>query len=126
MKLWIVMFLVMLLIIVGGSFLEQSILKTTNHFSHSLDSIKESVRNDQWSEAMQQRDGVDQQWSKQKDVWDPFIHNHDLDLVTSHLARLQVFIETHEKALALAEIETIQTQLTQLREQEILTLQNIL
>lgn len=126
MRLWISMLLVMMLIITSGLFLERAILKTTNQISRTLDEIKAAVRNDQWSEALQAVDQVDERWSKCKEVWGPFIHNHDLDTVTVHLARLKAFLESAEKGAALAEITNIEIQLLQIRQQEVLSLQNVL
>ncbi len=126
MKLWIVMFIVLGVIVVGGLSLEQSILKVTDRLCHTMDLIKDAVRSNQWQEALELHNQVDQNWRKQKKYWDPFIHNQDLDVITVHLARLKVFLESNEKAATLAEIVEMDIQLLQLHEQEILTLKNIL
>ncbi|NLM42278.1 MAG: DUF4363 family protein [Firmicutes bacterium] len=126
MKLWIAMFLVLVVIIAGGLYLESAILKTTDQISRTLTSVKAAVRNDQWSEALASVNAIDERWSRCKDVWSPFIHNHDLDTVTLHLARLKAFLETHDKGSALAEITNIEIQLLQVRQQEVLSLQNVL
>lgn len=126
MKLWIIMLVVILSIIFGGLYMENFILKTTNRLSESLDQVKDAVKNDRWSEAMQHRDKIDEEWNTQRKVWDPFIHNHDLDTIVSHLSRLKVFVDTQEKPLALAEITMLEIELMKLHQQEVLTLQNIL
>lgn len=126
MKLWIIMLVVILSIIFGGLYMENFILKTTNRLSESLDQVKDAVKNDRWSEAMQHRDKIDEEWNTQRKVWDPFIHNHDLDTIVSHLSRLKVFVDTQEKPLALAEITVLEIELMKLHQQEVLTLQNIL
>lgn len=126
MKLWTVMFLIMLVIIIGGLYMEKTILKTTNRFSESLKLVKEAVRNDQWSEALRLHDEIDADWRKQKEFWGPFIHNHDMDDITSHLARLKAYLEAMEKGSALAEITMIEIQLVELHQQEVLTWQNVL
>lgn len=126
MKLWIVMLLVMITIVVGGLFLELSILKATDRLSHTLDDVKAAVRNNQWQEALNLRDEIDEKWRLQQRRWGPFIHNHDLDVVTVHLARLKSFLESEDKALALAEVAEMEIHLVQLHKEEVLTWRNIL
>lgn len=124
MKLWVVMFLITLAIIVGGLFLEQSILKATDDLSHTLDSVKDAVRDNQWQVALDLRNKVDEKWHKQQRIWGPFIHNHDLNTITISLTRLTSYLEHEEKAFALAEISELEVLLIQLHGQEVLTLEN--
>ncbi|HAI52261.1 MAG TPA: hypothetical protein DCL99_03075, partial [Firmicutes bacterium] len=51
---------------------------------------------------------------------------HDLETITVHLARLKTFLETADRGHALAELTNIEIQLLQLRQQEVLSLQNVL
>lgn len=125
MKLWIVMSLVLISIVIGGLFLQQSILKTTDRISHNLDLVQGAVRNNQWREALAMRDKAEREWHLQKNRWTPLIHNHDLNTITIHLARLKSFLESEEEASALAEIAEMKLKLVQLHEQEVLTLENI-
>lgn len=125
MKLWIVMFVLMIIIVLAGLFLEQSILKATDRLSHTLDLVKDAIRDNQWQEALRLWDQVDEKWFRQQASWSPFIHNHDLDAVTVHLARLKSFLENEEKASALAELAEMEIQLVQLHKQEVLTLKNV-
>jgi hypothetical protein len=125
MKLWIVMFLIVVTIVVGGLFLENSILKATDRLSHTLDLVKDAVRNNQWQEALELHGQVDEKWHLQQDMWSPFIHNTDLASITVHLARLKSFLENKQTGLALAEIAEMEIQLVQLYEQEVLTLKNV-
>lgn len=126
MKLWLAMFVILVVIITSGLYLESAILKTTNQISRSLNVVKNAVSNGQWSAAQQDVTALEQRWARCKDVWSPFIHNHDLDTVTLHLARLKAFLEAQEQGAALAEITQIEIQLLQLRQQEVLSLQNVL
>ena len=125
MKLWIVMCIIIIAIIVGGLLLEQSILKAPDYLSHNLDAVKDAVRDNQWQVALDLRNKVDDKWSKQKEIWSPFIHNHDLNTITIHLTRLRSYLENEEKALSLAEISELEVLLVQLHGQEVLTLENI-
>ncbi|NMB19308.1 MAG: DUF4363 family protein [Firmicutes bacterium] len=125
MKLWIVMCLIMLAIVVGGSLLERSILKATDYLSHILDSAKDAVRDNQWQVALDLRNKVDEKWRKQQKTWSPFIHNSDLNAITVSLTRLQSFLESKEQAHALAEISQLEVLLLQLHGQEVLTLKNV-
>lgn len=125
MKLWVAMFIVMILIIGGGTYLEYSILKTTDHLSHQLDLIQEGIINNQWSDAIILCGDVEKKWSEKQEFWSPFIHNHDLDVVANQFARLKAFIKAEEVGSSLAEISSIKLQLVQLHHQEVLTLKNI-
>jgi len=96
MKLWVVMLIVMILIIVGGVYIESTILKTTDHLSRKLDLIQQEVMNDQWSNAVDLCSQIEHAWSEQQDKWSPFIHNHDLDVVANQLARLKAHLTAEE------------------------------
>lgn len=126
MKLWIVMVFVMLFIVSSGIYLEQSILKTTERLSYTLDQIQDHVRKSQWFEAQELCLALDQEWSKHSKFWGPFIHNHDLDVVKGQLQRLMSFLETEDQGHALAETNTIRILFVQLEQQEVFSLENIL
>lgn len=125
MKLWVVMFIIMILIVVGGTYLEYSILKTTDHLSHLLDLVQEEVINNQWSDTIELCEEIENKWSTKQEIWSPFIDNHDLDVVANQFARLKAYLTAEEKGSSLAEISSIKLQLVQLHHQEILTLKNI-
>lgn len=125
MKLWVVMLILMILIIVGGVYIESTILKTTDHLSRKLDLIQQEVMNDQWSNAVDLCSQIERAWSEQQDKWSPFIHNHDLDVVANQLARLKAHLTAEEQGSSLAEISTIKIHLVQLHHQEVLTIKNI-
>ncbi|HBN94888.1 MAG TPA: hypothetical protein DDZ66_01190, partial [Firmicutes bacterium] len=69
MKLWIVMFVLMIIIVLAGLFLEQSILKATDRLSHTLDLVKDAIRDNQWQEALRLWDQVDEKWFRQQASW---------------------------------------------------------
>lgn len=125
MKLWIVMLLVMVTIIVGGLYLEHSILKTTDYLFEALEQVQDHVRGNQWQEAKENFAKLNSDWLKQKEHWSPFIHNHDLDVITGHLVSVFGYLETQETAHILAEINLIKLQLNQLHDQELLSLKSI-
>lgn len=126
MKLWIVLFLIITSILVGGLFMQGSILKTTERLSRDLDRVQEAVKNEQWQEALALRNEISKQWQAQQKSWVPLLHNHDLDVITIHLARLASFLETEQKGDAFAEIAELEIKLLQLHQKEVLTPTNIL
>lgn len=125
MRLWIILLLIIAGIIAAGTYLERSVLRTTDLISHKLDQIQSFVKENHWSKAQTLCEEVDKKWSDQKEAWSPFIHNQELDVVALHLARLLALIENQVQADALAEISVLKVQIVQLHHQEILTLQNI-
>ncbi|HHY08933.1 MAG TPA: DUF4363 family protein [Firmicutes bacterium] len=125
MKLWIVMFVVMAAIVIGGFYLEKQVLKTTDSLSHDLDQVQRHVKAGRWQEAVTLCRSVGKKWAAQMDAWSPFIHNHELDLIAIALARAVSLLESRDESAALAEITAIKMQLVQMHHQEILTLQNV-
>ncbi len=125
MKLWVIMLVVMLAIITGGIFLERSLLQTTDSMSRGLKAIERYVNEGQWQQAEELCRQIDQDWAKQTEIWNPFLHNEELDIIALQLVRLLSLLENREKADALADISVLKVQVVQLHHQEILTLQNI-
>lgn len=125
MKLWVVMLLIMAAITAGGIYMEQSILRATDRISHHLDSVEKHIKGEQWAKARHLCSEIDKDWSAQKELWSPYIHNQELDEIAIQLARLLALLEVEEKSEALAEISVIKVQLVQLHHQEVLTIRNI-
>lgn len=125
MKLWIAMFLVILVILIGGICVERSILKTTDSLSHDLDLLQEHVKAKRWPEAKKLCGEIERCWSQRKKTWIPFIHNHELDTISENLTRIVSLLEGEEQNDALVEIAVVKVRLVQLHHQEVLTLQNI-
>jgi len=124
-KLWIVMFLVIVVIFVGGIYLERSILKATDKLSHELDTLQAHVKAERWQEANKLCGEIEEYWVRKKKYWHPFIHNHELDTVAECFTRIVSFLDSEEKSEALVEIAVVKVLLVQLHHQEILTLENI-
>lgn len=125
MKLWITMFVVMAIIFAGGVFVEHSILKTTDNLSHELDLLQEHVKGERWQEAQKLCTEIEHYWSRQKELWSPFIHNHELDTIALSFTRIISLLQSMEQGEVLAEIAVVKVLLVQLHHQEVLTLQNI-
>lgn len=125
MKLWVVMFLVMVAIFAGGTYVEHSILKTTDTLSHKLDTLQGHVEAERWQEANPLCSEIDHYWSRQKEKWSPFIHNHELDTITTSFTRIVSLLKSEEQSDVLAEIAVVKVQLVQLHHQEVLTLKNV-
>ena len=125
MKLWTVMFLIMVVIVGVGIYVEKLILKTTKHISIDLDQAQEFINEERWEDALRVTTHVQRQWLSVKQTWNPFIHNHELDNVELALGRVISYIRSHDQSLSLAEISQIKLQLLQIHHQEILTFQNI-
>ncbi len=125
MKLWIALFLLIVVIFISGIFVERSILKTTDTLSHELDLLQQHVKAERWQEARKLCGKIERFWSRQKHIWAPFIHNHELDTIAATFTRIVTLLENEEKSDTLVEIAVVKVLLVQLHHQEILTLQNI-
>ncbi len=105
--------------------MERSVLRATDSISHSLAIIESCVNDGRWQQAEEICRKIDRDWARQTEVWNPFLHNQELDVVALQLARLLSLLENREKTDSLAEINVLKVQVVQLHHQEILTLQNI-
>lgn len=126
MKAFIGISLVMLIIVGSWFFLYQSVGKQTEEYVENLNRLLLALEDEQWKTASGQFSQIHDSWKETRDKWTIFLHHHEIDNIDLSMARTTQYIETQNKPLSLAEIEALKQLFYIVRENEALTLTNIL
>jgi len=115
------------IVLFGTSFWVSSrINHTAEIIQVQLQQAELHLQSNQWEAAASAYNQAYVNWSKVRKWWAVFLNHNTLDNMEICYQRLQQFILTQEKALALAELNTLQILLENIPESEALRLNNIL
>ncbi|WP_165000262.1 DUF4363 family protein [Anaerophilus nitritogenes] len=126
MKVFITSLLIMCLIVGGWFFVYDSITHTTSSFVESLDEIIESIHKNDWTNASHQFEKVHTKWNHTRNLWSILLPHHEIDNIDLASAKAKEYIHAKNISLSLGEIATLKKLFHIVRENESLTLTNIL
>ncbi|WZL72430.1 DUF4363 family protein [Clostridiaceae bacterium 35-E11] len=126
MRTLIIVIIIILLIIVGWFFVYTVIENNTNAFIHSLNIIAENVETKNWQDASVNFINVKEKWMKERKFMTIFLDHHEVDNIDLAIARTEKYIKGQDLALSLAEIDVLKKLFSIVKENESVTLENIL
>ena len=126
MKAFIGTCIAVLLIIIGWFFLYQSVERRTAEFVENLNQLAAVLDNEDWEGATENFKKIRNKWRGTRDIWTIFLHHHEIDNIDLSMARTVQYIETKNKSLSLAEMEALKQLFHIVKENEAVTLTNIL
>lgn len=120
--------LVILLILVGIWiwFHFTSIEPTTTYYYEVLTELSNLIYTDQWHKAESNMLFYYENWEDVRNLWIYFINQNDIDNIDSSIGRLDSFIKNRDKTMAQAELEHLRVLFNVIKENECLSLENIL
>ncbi|MGI5959551.1 MAG: DUF4363 family protein [Massiliimalia sp.] len=116
-------FAVILILAVIGVFHLQN---TTNQLQKSLSAIETSVSAQQYSKASEEFESAQTFWNRENKTLGIYMDHHLLDQITQEMARLGSCLRSQNQDEIHSQITLIQCQVTQLYENEMPLLRNIL
>ena len=126
MKTFIGTSVAVLLIIAGWFFLYQSIEHQTADFVGNLNQLATVLNNEDWESAARDFKEIRNKWRGTRNTWTIFLHHREMDNIDLSMARTVQYIETKNKPLSLAEMEALKQLFHIVKENEAVTLTNIL
>lgn len=126
MKTFIVTSIAVLLIIGGWFFLYRIVEHQTADFVENLNQLASVLNNEDWESAARDFKEIRTKWHSTRNTWTIFLHHHEIDNIDLSMARTIQYIETKNKPLSLAEMEALKQLFHIVKENEAVTLTNIL
>jgi len=118
---------IIILLLTGGSWTSSRYLQTTTQaLETQLGAIEQSISALQWEVALKDLNTTQQGWEKSKRWWTVLLDHQEIDNIDISLNRLEKYIESHNAALSLGEVSTLQLQVDHISDTEKLNLRNIL
>ena len=120
--------LIILLILVGIWiwFHFTSIEPTTTYYYEVLTELSNLIYTDQWNKAETDLLFYYENWEEVRNLWIYFINQNDIDNIDSSIGRLDSFIKNRDKTMAQAELEHLKVLFNVIKENECLSLENIM
>lgn len=119
--------IVIMLFMIGGWFFVYTVIEnSTNVFIHSLDTVTESIEREDWLNAATNFIDVKKKWTEERSFMTIFLDHHEVDNIDLAMARAGKYIEVRNTALSLAEIDVLKKLFSIVKENESVTLENIL
>lgn len=126
MKAFIISSAAVVLIIIGWIFLYQSVEHQTAEFIEALSQLAKTLNQEDWETAVAEFKDIRHKWQTTRKKWTIFLHHHEIDNIDLSMARTVQYIETKNKPLSLAETEALKQLFHIVKENEAVTLTNVL
>lgn len=98
----------------------------TSYYYEELDGLSDLIYGGQWREAEDNMLLYSDKWEDVRNLWIYFINQNNIDSIDSSFKRLDSFIKNHDKAMAQAELEQLRILFNIIKENECLSLENIM
>lgn len=124
----VIISLLVLLVLVGIWiwFHFTSVEPTTTYYYEMLTELSNLIYTDQWSKVEADMLYHYDNWKDVRNLWIYFINQNDIDNIDSSIRKLDSFIRNRDKTMAQAELEHLRVLFNVIKENECLSLENIL
>ncbi len=124
----VVISLTILLILIGiwVWFHFTSIEPTTSYYYEKLSDLSDLLSDGQWERAKEDMQTYNEKWDETRNLWIYFTNQNDIDNIDLSIKKLVIFIENRDKTMAQAELEHLRVLFNIIKENECLSLENIM
>ncbi len=98
----------------------------TSFYYDELDGLSNLISNEQWNSAEEDMVFYYEKWQDVRNLWIYFINQSDIDNIDSSIKRLESFVKNRDKTMAQAELEHLRILFNIIKENECLSLENIM
>jgi hypothetical protein len=125
MKSMMIIIITLGLILGAGYYTISEVSGTSEALLRHCSRIKADILSDDWEKARDGLKGFDDFWGSAKPVWTILIDHKEIDNIDMALARIEQYIETREKGLALGELSSLELLIRHIPDKEKVSLENI-
>lgn len=118
--------LLMVLIGIWAWFHFTSIEIVVAYYWENLINLSNTIYLDNWEKAEMDMVKYIKKWDETRSLWIYFLNQDDIDLIDASMRKLDVFILNKNKELAQAELEQLGVLFNVIKEEECLSLENII
>jgi len=115
-----------IVIIFGWILIFDSVEENTLDFVDNLNTLNENISNNRWDEAKNQFSQIEKKWNKARDMWSILLDHHEIDNIDLSMSKANQYVKSKNTALSLGEVETLIRLFNVVRENQDLTITNIL
>lgn len=126
MKALIIAFVLTVIIVIGWYYTFDSVEGSTSQLIDSLSELGKNIETSQWESADTKFLEIKEDWNKIRATWTIILDHHEIDNIDLAMAKAGEYVKAQNHALSLGEIETLRKLFGIVKENEALTLTNIL
>jgi hypothetical protein len=125
MKSILIIIITLGLILWAGYYTISEVSGTSEVLLNHCSRIKADVLSDDWEKARDGLKGFGDFWDNAKPVWTILIDHKEIDNIDMALAKIEQYIETREKGLALGELSSLELLIRHIPDKEKVSLENV-
>lgn len=125
MKSVLIILITLGLILGAGYFTISEVSGTAKVLMSHCIHIRSGIEKDHWEEAQTQLKEFNNLWKDAKSIWTVLINHKEIDTIDITLVRIEEYLKTKEKGLALGEVSVLEYLIKHIPSQERVTLENI-
>lgn len=119
--------LIILSFIVGlGFWANNSLQASTQQLTEQIETVILEIKDSNWEAAARETAELESGWDKSARWWPVFLDHQEMDNIEFSLARVKAYVNSHDSALALGQLEELSLMLKHIPEKEALSIKNIL
>ncbi|TCO68525.1 DUF4363 family protein [Marinisporobacter balticus] len=126
MKILIITLLSIVIVIGAWFFLYENIENTCSKFINDLTHIGQNIQTLDWDSAYSELLKVNDHWQQTRKTWAALLPHHEIDNIDLTMAKASQYVKSKNVSLSLGEIETLKKLFNIVKENEALTLTNVL
>lgn len=126
MRSLIISLIITLVIALGWYFIYISVEDNTSEFIDSLSDLSKTIEDRQWQSANSKFADIKERWYNIKSSWIIILNHHEIDNIDLAMEKASQYIKLQNHELSLVEIKTLTTLFNIVKDNEALTLSNIL
>lgn len=124
-KITISVFLILSLIVAGSIISSRTLENTSEKLQKHIVKVEEGATSGNWNMAKTNLDNIEKDWSKAEGVWTVLIDHTEIDNIENSLARMEKYINTEDRSLALGELSNLRQYVKHIPEKETFNIKNI-
>ena len=119
--------IIVLASVVGLSFwINDSLQSSTEHLTKQIDMVMVEIQDGRWETAVRHTADIEKYWTKSARWWPIFLDHQEMDNIEFSLAKVKAYVNSHNPALSLGQLEELSLMLKHIPEKEALNIKNIL
>ncbi len=120
----------LLIILIGllgvGGWTNHSLQSSTDQLSEEINLIIKAIEEEGWETARQHTQSMEKNWADAARWWPVFLDHEEMDNIEFSLAKVKAYVFSHNRALALGQLEELKLMLRHIPEKEAINIKNIL
>jgi hypothetical protein len=116
----------LILIVCAGFWLNHELQMSTNELIQQIDQVGTQINENNWPEAMEQTNKLEQVWEEKAKWWPIFLEHQEMDNIEFAMAKFKEYVANKNTSLSMGQLSEIRLMIEHIPEKEEVNIKNIL